>query len=269
MANTVDQSFIKQFNTEVKLAYANDSLLMPHVRKHPNVVGSTDQFPILGRVTANTKARSAQLTMLEPAHTFATVTLADAYVPLMIDSLDNLKTNVDLRKEYSTTIANALGRKADEVIVTAATAGTVTTTTVAGGFTYQKLREVIKYFTNNRVPTGNRVLVIGGTQLAEALAISELTNADYNSINAIMKGEVDSAMGMKWIITPDDLLPVATGVASCFAYDKQALGVSIGQEPKTRIDYSPIHAADILLGSLSMGAVIVDGAGVIEIPCAV
>lgn len=269
MANSIDQSFIKQFNTEVKLAYALESQLMPVVRKHMNVVGSTDRFQKLGGISANTKSRSADLTFLEATHSYVDVTLADAYVPLIIDSLDVFKTNVDTQKEYSKTIANAMAKKCDEIIVAAATAGSVTTTTTAGGFTFAKLREVIKYFTNNRVPTKDRVIVVGGSQLAEILAITELTSADYASINAVMKGEVNQAMGLTWVVMPDDMIPTATSVASCFAFSKDAIGVSVGQEPKTRIDYSVDKAADVLLGTLSMGAAIIDGAGVVEIPCAV
>lgn len=267
MANTIDQSFITQFNTEVKLAYATGSLLMPHVRKHENVVGSADRFQKLGGVVANTKSRAAALTILEAAHTYVDVTLVDSYVPLMIDSLDNFKTNVDTQREYSKTIANALGVICDRVIVAAATAGTNTTTTTAGGLTFQKLREVIKYFINNKVPTKDRVIVVGGTELSAMLDEPKLTSADYVSIQALMKGEINQAMGLTWVVMPDDMIPMASTTASCFAYAKDALGVSVGQNPTTRIDYSPIHAADILLGSLSMGAAIIESAGIIEIPC--
>lgn len=268
MANSQDQSFISQFNTEVKLAYALNSQLMPVVRKHTNVVGSTDRFQKIGNVAANTKSRNAALTFLEAAHTYVDVTLADAYVPLLVDKLDELKTNIDMQKEYSSIIATALGKKADEIIITAATAGTTTIPTTAGGLTYAKILEVVTYFNNKRVPMGNRHLAIGATDLAAALAISQFTSADYNTLQAVMKGEINQALGLKWVIMPDDMIPTASNVASCFAFDTMALGVSVGQEPKTQIDWNPERFAHQLVGTLSMGAAIVDGDGVVEIPCA-
>lgn len=268
MANSIDQSFIKQFNTEVKLAYALESQLMPVVRKHTNVTGSTDRFQKLGGVVANTKARGAALTVLDAAHTYVDVTLTDAYVPLRIDSLDTFKTNIDVRSEYSKTIANAMAKKVDEIIIAAATAGSVTTTTTAGGFTFAKLLEVITYFNNKRVPNKDRVIVVGATDLAAALNETKLTSADYVTIQALMKGEINQAMGLTWVVMPDDMIPTATSVASCFAFAKDAIGVSVGKEPSTRIDYSVEYASDLLLGTLSMGAAIVDGDGVIEMPCA-
>lgn len=268
MPNSMNQSYIQQFNTEVKLAYANSSLLYPHVLKRTNVVGSTDRFPKLAGVTANTKAVGADLTILEAAHSYVDVTLSDAYVPLLIDKLDELKTNVDTRKNYSETIANAMGEKVDQIIVAAATAGTVTTTTTAGGFTFQKLREVITYFNNKRVPTKDRVIVVGATELGAALDEQKLTSADYTTIQAIMKGEINQAMGLTWVVMPDDFIPVNTAVASCFAFHKKAIGVSVGKEPSTEINFVPMKHAHLLTGTLSMGAVIVDGNGVIEIPCA-
>lgn len=265
MANSIPQSFITQFNTGVKLAYANKSLFYPLVKKHTNVIGSTDRFQKLGGVVANTKARSADLTFLEALHSYVDVTLADAYVPLIIDSLDKFKTNIDVQADYVATISNALSLKVDQIIIAAATAGTTTITTTAGGFTMAKLSEVIQYFIDNRVPTTDRVLAIGSKQLAEALQITQLTSSDYNTLMSIMKGEINQAMGMTWVVTPD--LPLVTTTRSCLAFHKDALGVSVCQEPTTRIDYSVDKAANVLLGSLSMGAAIIDAAGVVEIPC--
>lgn len=265
MAITIDTSFISQFNTEVKLAYANKSLLYPHVKKHTNVIGSTDKFQTLGSIVANTKTRNADLTFLEPAHAQVTVTLEDAYVPLIVDSLDELKTNIDLRKDYVQAIANAMSKKVDDIIIAAGTANATTITTTAGGLTMAKISEVIMYFTSNRVPTQDRVFVIGAKQLAEALQVTQLTSSDYSTLMAVMKGEINTAMGMTWVVTPD--LPLAVGVRSCFAFHKDSIGVSVGQEPKTRIDYSPDKAANVMLGSLSMGAKIIDATGVVEIPC--
>lgn len=265
MPNTIDQSFIAQFNSDVKLAYGHASLLYPHVKKHLNVVGSTDKFQTVGNIAANTKARGADLTFLDPLHAQVTVTLEDVYASILVDGLDELKTNIDLRADYVKQISKALGVATDGIIISAATANATTITTTAGGFTYAKLTEVVQYFVENEVPAEDRVLVIGSKQLSEALNSTQLTSSDYNTLMAVMKGEINQAMGMSWIVTKR--LPVALGVRSCFAYHKDAIGVSVGQEAKTRIDYSPDKAANVLLGTLSMGAKIIDATGVVEIPC--
>jgi len=96
MANTIDQAFITQFESDVHLAYQRmGSKLRNTVRQVNGVTGSTVKFQKIGKGAANTKSRNGDVTGMEVAHTNVTATLTDHYAPEYIDKLDELKTNID------------------------------------------------------------------------------------------------------------------------------------------------------------------------------
>src|SRR5210317_1861510 len=124
MANTIDQAFIKQFETEVHMAYQRmGSKLRNTVRTAGNVRGSVVRFQKIGTGSANTKSRNGNVTPMELAHTNVEATMADYYAPEYIDKLDELKTNIDERQAVAQSAAAALGRKTDDIITTAMDAG--------------------------------------------------------------------------------------------------------------------------------------------------
>ena len=86
MANTIDTAFIKQFETEVHMAYQRmGSKLRGTVRTAGNVRGSVVRFQKIGAGSANTKSRNGNVTPMELAHTTVEATMADYYAPEYID----------------------------------------------------------------------------------------------------------------------------------------------------------------------------------------
>jgi len=90
MANTIDQAFIKQFETEVHLAYQRMGSKLRNTVRSSNVTGSVARFQKIGKGAANTKARNGDVTAMELAHTNVEATMADFYAPEYIDKLDEL-----------------------------------------------------------------------------------------------------------------------------------------------------------------------------------
>ena len=108
MANTIDQAFIKQFETEVHLAYQRmGSKLRNTVRTAGNVRGNIVRFQKIGTGSANTKSRNGNVTPMELAHTNVEVTMADFYAAEFIDKLDELKTNINERQAVAQSAAAA------------------------------------------------------------------------------------------------------------------------------------------------------------------
>ena len=124
MANTIDVAFIKQFESEVHMAYQRmGSKLRNTVRTVGNVAGSTVRFQKIGTGSASTKSRNGDITAMELTHTQVEATMADHYAAEYIDKLDELKTNIDERQAVAQSAAAALGRKTDEILYTAMDAG--------------------------------------------------------------------------------------------------------------------------------------------------
>ena len=123
MANTIDQAFIKQFETEVHLAYQRMGSKLRNTVRTSNVSGSVARFQKIGAGAASTKSRNGDVSTMELAHTNVEATMADFYAAEYIDKLDELKININERQAVATSAASALGRKTDELIVAAMDAG--------------------------------------------------------------------------------------------------------------------------------------------------
>lgn len=269
MATNITTAFVQQWSAEVHNAYAQSgSKLREAVRSVSGVVGATHTFHTLGTVNATTKARDADVTPLNPAQGTVTVTLADRYAPIYLDTLDAVKTNADIRKDYVKVSADALGRETDKLIIAAADASNTPIATAAGGLTFPKLLEALEALNSKDIPMEDRFIVIGAKQLSEALQITELTSGDYQAIRAVMNGEISSALGFNWVMSNQLTLTAGTPDSrGCYAIAKSALGLAIGQDVTTEVNYIPEKASTLVNSFMSMGAATIDVEGVIAIPC--
>jgi hypothetical protein len=265
MAITIDQSFITQFGQEVKHSWQAETNILGLTRKRENVVGNTSRFQKLGAVAAYTKTRNADLTVLEPAHTYTDVTLADYYATVLVDDLDLLKTNVDIKAEYVKTVSRAIARKVDQVILAALAAGVAVPTTTTGAMTVARLLEVKKVFDNAEVPQADRKFVIGASAMEDLLGTTQVTSSDYNSVNALVKGDMKTFSGFEFATVPDSLLVLSATERLQLAFQKEALGVAIGANMKTFVEWSTDKHAWWIKAVASLGAGIVDSTGVLEI----
>ena len=183
MANTIDTAFIKQFESEVHLAYQRmGSKLMNTVRNVSNVAGSVVRFQKIGTGTASTKSRNGMVTPMELTHTTVEATLADYYAAEYIDKLDELKTNIDERQAIATSAAAALGRKTDEILVTAMDAGANSTQLHDTSSAVEKadLLSAFETFGTANIPEdGQRYIAMHPKGFADLFLIEEFASSDY------------------------------------------------------------------------------------------
>lgn len=271
MAASITNSFTTQFSDEVKLAFQQESSkLLDQVRVHRNIVGSTYNFHKLSVAAATTKSRGALITPSGPTHSIVTATLVDTYTGDYIDSLDELKTNANFRQDYVKSFASALSRKLDAQIIAALATATNTTATVTGGLTFAKILEALTFLNKNNVNPEDRVIAISAQQMSDALAISQLTSTDYVQVQAILQAGVGKALGFNWVMIGDSTdvsLPKVTTNRTCFAFNKNAIGLAIGSDVKAEINYIPDRMANFIGASVSAGAVLIEDAGVTKITC--
>lgn len=261
MAITVDQAFITQFGAEVKAAYSLESRLFGEVRKRDGVVGSVSRFQKLGNVAAYQKVRNADLTILEPAHTYVDVTLADWYASELVDKLDLLKSNVDIKMEYVKNVARALAKKQDEIILAAILAGAAASTTNTGAYSVARMLETKKLFDNAMVPASGRKMILSASAMEDLLATTQITSSDYNSVKSLVQGDLTSFIGFKIIQVPDAYLSGTTDKVQ-LAFHEDAVGCAVGAGIETMIEWSPDKHAHWIKATLSMGAGVIDTTGV-------
>ena len=183
MANTIDTAFIKQFESEVHLAYQRmGSKLMNTVRNVSNVAGSVVRFQKIGVGSASTKSRNGMVTPMELAHTTVEATLQDFYASEYIDKLDELKTNIDERQAIATSSASALGRKTDEILITAMDAGANSSQLHDTSSAVEKadLLSAFETFGSANVPEdGQRYIAMHPKGFADLFLINEFASSDY------------------------------------------------------------------------------------------
>ena len=266
LANTIDTAFIKQFEAEVHLAYQRmGSKLRNTVRTAGNVRGNQVRFQKIGSGSANTKSRNGKVTPMELAHTTVDVTLADWYAPEYIDKLDELKTNINERQAGATSAAAALGRKTDEIIYTAMDSG-ANSTQIHDTSSALERADVLSLFETMGaadVPEdGQRFVAMNPKGFADLFTITEFSSADY-----VGEAQLPYAGGMTaknwlsfmWFSTS------AVTAGKNIAYHSSAVGLGIGADVTTEINYVPENVSHLTTSMMSMGAAVIDDNGVYEV----
>ena len=271
MSTTLDTAFIKQFEREVHEAYQRQgSKLRNTVRTISNVNGSSAVFQKVGKGTASTKSTHGMVPVMNLDHTNVEATLYDYYAGDWVDRLEELKTNIDERQVIAAAGANALGRKTDELIITALATGSTNNIAEGNtGLTKTKILQAFQSFGDNDVPDdGNRFCIVGWKQWSELLSLDEFVNADYiGTENLPFSTATQAKMWLGTVFIPHSGLPVASDIRSCFWYHKSAIGHAATSDVQTDITWHGDRAAHFVNNMMSQGAVLIDDAGVIKIDC--
>jgi Phage capsid protein len=259
MSASIINAFEKKYSDDVHhLASQMSSKLMGKTRLHRNVSGSTYDFHKMAGLAAASRAsgNSDEVTGLNATSSVVTATLADWEVPIYAQKFDQLKTSVDQIREYQVETVAAINRRIDDTIITAMATASTTLATTAGGLTYAKLLEAVTFFNSNDVDAEDRIFVLSPKALSEALAITQLTSSDYMQVQAVMNAGIGQALGMNWILSTR--LPLATLARTCFVFNKKAVGVAMGKEISTEINYIPQRVSTLINTTVSLGAVVID-----------
>lgn len=243
------------------LSQQRGSRLAGIVRRE-SFTGKAEFFDRLGLATAIDKTgRNEDTPNLDIAHSRRMLTTVTRHWGTLVDKKDKLQNIHNPESQYSVAAQNALGRKMDDIIITAAfgtayTGETGTTSTTLG--TAQKVACVAsgaldyantqalryaKYIMDTAEVVGPRYLVHAADFLLKLLAATEVTSADYNTVKALVMGELDTWLGFKFIHSEivDDV--VATTLDSdSFKYSTttglySSVGTSLAATDKTALAF--------------------------------
>lgn len=268
MSVSIDNVFVKQFEADVHLAYQQTGTkLRSTVRSKSGVVGMSTTFQKVGRGTASTKSRHGIVPVMNLNHEPVECMLMDYYAGDWVDSLDELKTNIDERRVVASAGAYALGRKTDELIISAMGGATENVGDYTTGLTKDLVLSALEILNTNDVPDdGRRFAVVGVHQWNELLSMDEFVSADYVSDTPLLNGfESRKWLGITWVL--HNGLPISDSNRDCFIYHASSIGHACGQEVKTDISWHGERAAHFISNSMSQGAVLIDGNGIVRVKC--
>ena len=266
MASTIDTAFIKQFESEVHLAYQRmGSKLRNTVRMANNVTGNVVRFQKIGTGSASTKSRNGLVTPMELAHTTVEATMSDFYAAEYIDKLDELKININERQAVATSAAAALGRKTDEILYTAMDAGANSTQIHDTSSAVEKadLLSLFETFGTANIPEdGGRYLAMHPKGFADLFNITEFASSDFvGEQNLPFAG----GMTMKQFLGFNIFSTAAITAGKNMAYHTTAVGLGINSDVQTELNYVAERASHLATSMMSMGATVIDDNGIYEV----
>ena len=265
MANTIDTAFIKQFETEVHMAYQRMGSKLRNTVRTANVTGSTVRFQKIGTAEATTKSRNGNVTPMELAHTNVEATMADFYAAEYIDKLDELKININERQAVAQSAAAALGRKTDSLLITAMDSGANSTQIHDTSSAVEKadLLSVFETFGTANIPEdGQRYIAMHPKGFADLFLITEFASSDFvGDQNLPFAGgmTMKEFLGFKIFSTS----AVAAGKSMC--YHTTAVGLGINSDVQTEVNYVAEKVSHLATSMMSMGAVVIDDNGIYEL----
>lgn len=265
----ISASFIKQYEADVHIAYQQNGSKLNHtVRTKNNVRGKSTTFQKVGKGVASQKARHGMVPVMNIDHTPVECELQDFYAGDWVDSLDEIKTNIDERRIAARAGAYALGRKTDELIVDALKQTPIAEGDYTKALSKAALLAAFARLNSENVPDdGQRFGVVGPLQWNALLNIEEFSNSDYagDSLPYLKGTESRKWLGIVWIMHTG--LPIDGTSRDCFIYHKTAVGHASGQDVKTDITWHGDHASHFINNMMSQGACLIDGTGIVKIKC--
>lgn len=275
MSISLSNAFVTLFDAEVKQAYQGKAMLVGAVRQRRGVEGSTVKFPKVGKGVATPRIAQSDVTPLNVGFSNVTCTLSDWNAAEYSDIFSQAKVNFDERSELVQVLGNAIGRRQDQIILDALTAasGTGTVSNDIGGtdtnMNVAKLREAKKILDKNNVPPEGRHIIIHANGLASLLSETAVTSSDFNTVKALVAGELNTFLGFTFHILGDrsegGLAIDGSLDRTCFAFHRDAIGYAEGIAPRTEINYVPEKTSFLVNALFSAGAVAIDAEGIVKI----
>jgi len=274
MALSISNAFVQLFDAEVKQAYQAGRSLAGLVRERSGVEGNQVKFPKLGKGTATVRVPQTDVTPLNVTYSQVTATMSDYIAAEYSDIFQQQKVNFDERRELVTTVGNAIGRRMDQILLDAINAasspGTVGTNVGGSGtnMNLAKLLETKELMDTNNVPAEGRTIIIHAKNLSALLDETELTSSDFATVKALSTGEINTFLGFRFVTIGDrdeGGLPLASGVRTCLAFHRDAIGMGIGMNQRSEINYVPEKTSFLVSSMFSAGAVAIEDEGIVKI----
>jgi hypothetical protein len=251
MSTQITTAFSQQFSANVTLLSQQMGSILRGGVEEESVVGEKAFFDQVGAAAAVKRTSRHQDTpMVDTPHSRRMVTM-DAYEWAdLIDDADKVQMLIDPTSTYARAAAAAMGRAMDDAIIAAATgtsltgkAGGTSTTMLAANqiahgsadLSLAKLIEAKKILDLGSVdPSIPRHIAVGPDQIEALLNSTTVTSSDFNTVKALVQGEINTFMGFQFHVTTR--LAKSGNIRTCFAWAQDGLKLAVGKDVTSRID---------------------------------
>ena len=300
MSSQITTAFVEQYKSNVMdLVQQKGSRLRSSVMSD-TVQGKKKFYEQVGTTNAQLRtSRHADSPLVNTPHLRRSMTLEDYEWGDLIDNSDRVRLLIDPTDAYARNAAYAMGRAMDDVIV-AAIRGTSYTGVSGGtsvawtgetgqhvdvrvsddggsdcGMNIEKLIRARKILAANEVDESEELFCALNAQMMEnLLKTTQVTSADYNTVKALVRGDIDTFMGFKFIAS--ERLGVlnhannndAITDESCFCWAKSGIQLGIGADVKASIaPRADKSFSTYIYYSMCIGATRLEEKKIVEIAC--
>ena len=277
MSKNLSAAAIQSFDDTVKQAYQQSGKLRKAVRLKTGVVGSSHRFPKMGKGIATPRVPQTDVVPMNIGHSNATATITDWNAPEYTDLFDQQKVNFDERRQLAFIIASAIGRREDQLIIDALeAAGTALTVSediggVGTNLNTAKFREAKKLLDAKGVPMDNRWFVIHSNNLFGLLGDTTATSSDFNTIRALVDGQISTWLGFTPVTLEDrdeGGLTLTGNIRTGWAMHGGPMGstgLAVGIDFRTEVNYIPEKTSWLANGLFAAGSVAIDAEGIVDV----
>jgi len=255
MSSQITTAFVEQYSANIQMLSQQMGSLLRDAVRIESIVGKDAYFDQIGKVTAQLKvSRHSDTPQIDTPHSRRRCSLADYEFADLIDQQDKVRLLIDPTSSYAKAAAYAMGRAMDDVIIAAAL-GTANTgvsggTAVAlpaanitavgtGGANTMNIAKLAlakqKLDAGDVDPSIKRHIVVSPTEIQDLLNNTTFTSSDFNTVKALVQGEIDSFMGFKFHVS-NRLTTNGAGNTQCIAFAEDGLLLGIGKDVTARID---------------------------------
>ncbi|MEQ8369718.1 MAG: phage capsid protein [Alphaproteobacteria bacterium] len=257
MSVEIDTAFVQHYAQNVTLlAQQKGSRLRDAVRVE-SITGRNGFFDQIGQVAARRRTtRHADTPRMDTPHARRRVSLVDYDWADLIDQEDKVRMLTDPTSAYARAAAWAMGRAMDDALIEAADgiaysgqdgstatnfdSAMVIDVQVGGsasdvGLNIEKLLAAKETLDSNDVdPDVPRFMAVNAKQLKNLLGETQVQSADYNSVKALVQGDIDTFLGFRFIRTERIGIDSASDHKVLY-WARDGLLLALGQEPQARI----------------------------------
>ena len=251
MSTQITTAFVNQFSSNVSMLSQQMGSLLRGAVDTESVTGEKAFFDQIGESAAVARtSRHGDTPLVETPHSRRMVTLTTYEWADLIDDSDKVRMLIDPTSSYARAAAAAMGRAMDDTIITAlggtAKTGKEGTTSTAfpsgqkiahgsAGLTVAKLVSAKKLLDAQSVdPSIPRYIVVSPEQIEDLLNTTSVTSSDFNTVKALVQGDVDTFVGFKFI-TSNRLSDDGTS-RLCYAWAQDGCKLAVGKDVMARID---------------------------------
>jgi len=264
---------VTEFDEQVKQSFQGIGKLRGCVTIRNNVTGEDYRFQQIGKGMAHKRtAPSSDSIPMNIDYSKVLVILEDWDADEFTDMFKQKEVNFDEVKELASVITNALGRRFDQTIIDAVNDARASLVTIGNivlsggtGLDVAKLADTSQLMDDLEVPEDGRYFVGSTTGKKQLLGEEKTTSSDYASIKALVRGDIDTFYGFKfmWIGKREEGGLYKTGdIRDCFAFHQSSIGTAVGIDPTTSVDWIPVKKSYLSAGQMKLGSIVRDLEGV-------